>query len=710
MILDERVLCGPNVWSARPVWEVRIGAATDLSAKARWSLREWLSLAAESVGSRDCACVETPTALRDNGKLAEWLGWLVLELQRLVQVNVERTWRVAHADGSTTLAIEFEEKLLVRACWNLAVRWCDAARTERPSASIEADVEPLRRLALDVCVGATTRAMCEVAKARGVPVRRLDHESLIQLGYGARQRRLLTTMTDRAGSLAEKISDDKWLTKQLLREAGFPVASGRVVTDVDDAWRAASDFGLPCVVKPRNDDYGHGVSLRLMHEAEVRAAFDLARTFKPEIIVEQHRPGVHHRLFVMNDRVVAAVRRDPAQVIGDGQHSIAELVELANRDPRRDDNDPNAPLWTIELNDDERRVLADQQLTAESIPAAGQVVPLRYDSRTSYGGTNVDCTADVHDDFALLAIDAVRLIGLDIAGVDLLADDIARSPSEQTVSILEVNSAPSLLPHVAPLNETPQPMCDWILDSMFPTPESWRFPIVAIAESDGSTQLARQLADAWPIDDSAIGLACADGLWLGGRRLSDVSAAHRDGMKTLLAHPRTEAAICELSWDSRRDEGLPFEQCDIAVLLAHEPFSRTRCPANVSPIELLARSAAVAVVVNVDDPQLADLAARLPRAMPISTDELNPLILEARQQDRRAVFAREDRIVLAEGSREWVCPLDIDDDTSALALAATLWSLGGLHNATPNRVDFAATPRRRKRPQHIAQALAAVPM
>lgn len=710
MILDERVTCGPNVWSTRPVWEIRIGAASNLSAEARRSLREWLSRAAEAVGARDCACIETPAALRDCGDLAEWLGWLVLELQRIVQVRVEQTWRVPHADGSTTLAIEFEEEPLVRACWSLAVRWCEAARTERPVVTIETDVEALRRLALDVCVGATTRAMCDAAKARGIPVRRLDHESLIQLGYGARQRRLLTTMTDRASSLAEKISDDKWLTKQLLREAGFPVASGRVVTDADDAWRAARECGLPCVVKPRNDDYGHGVSLRLMSEAEVRTAFDLARTFKPEIIVEQHRPGVHHRLFVMNDRVVAAVRRDPAQVVGDGRHSIAELVEIANRDPRRDDHDPNAPLWTIELNDDERRVLADQQLTAESIPAAGRVVPLRYDSRTSYGGTNVDCTADVHHDFALLAIDAVRLIGLDIAGVDLLADDIGRSPAEQTVSILEINSAPSLLPHVAPLNETPQPMCDWILDALFPMPESWRFPIVAIAESDSSLPLARRLADALSSDASAIGLACADGVWLGDRRLTDAPSAHRDGTRVLLAHPRTEAAICELSSDSRRDDGLPFERCDVAVLLADEMLSCNQRLANVSPIELLARSATVAVVVNVDDPQLAVLAARWPQVIPISTDEVHPMILEARRLNRRVVFARENRVVLAEGSIERRYPLDVDADTVTLASAATLWSLDGLSDGTPHRSEFAATTHRRQRPLHVAQTLAAIPM
>jgi cyanophycin synthetase len=232
------------------------------------------------------------------------------------------------------------------------------------------------------------------------------------------------SITSRTGFLAEAISRDKSLTKQILRQLGVPVPPGRQVTDADDAWAAACELGLPVVVKPRDEDCGVGVSLMLKTRAQVALAYTKARDCRPDVLVERHLPGAPHRLFVVDDRLVAAVRRDPPQVVGDGQETVAELVEAANRDSRRGDG-PEYAWFPIVVDDEVAQTLADQQLTLASIPPAGQKVTLRYDPKSCYGGTVEEVTDFVHAQTACAVLDAVHVTGLDVAGVDVMALDIA---------------------------------------------------------------------------------------------------------------------------------------------------------------------------------------------------------------------------------------------------------------------------------------------
>ncbi len=615
-----------NVWSDRPVLEAGVRLADVKSVNwpaCRIQIGDWLASMTETVHRGEPGCVELlPWSALPSDPI-ELLGAVTQELQRLTAPDCQRGgWALLpvplheNTDGqecpSSTLVIECFDPLVAAECLTTACRMLSAA-VEGHDFAAESEFERLRQFAFDVAPGATTTMLMSAAEARGIPVMRLDRESLIQLGHGCQQRRLRTALTDRTSEISEAISDDKLLTKELLEQLGLPVPRGRLVRDAEDAWQAACELELPVVVKPRNDDYGHGVSLRLKTRDEVVAAYELARTFKPEVLVEKFILGVHHRLFVVGDRVVAAVRRDPAHVIGDGVHTIAELVAIANLDPRRgDDHDTSTPLWKIVLGDEERTVLSDHGRSVTTIPLTDERVPLRYDSRTSYGGTNDDVTNLVHPDVAAMVVDAVRFVGLDISGVDVIAEDIGRPLLEQGGAILEVNAAPSLLQHIEPMCDPPRPVVEAILAALFPvgSNESSRLPTVLIAGGEGVTNVARRVANFAIAEGRSVGVASRSGLWINERQLQSRPLANGAGARSVFLHPSVDFAVCEVTAESLRSEGLPCVSADAVIFLSRMEVTRHNSFGAKSVVELLAQAVRPGgvIVVNADEPTLNDLS------------------------------------------------------------------------------------------------------
>ena len=299
-----------------------------------------------------------------------------------------------------------------------------APSTRRPRFS------DLRDMAHEICLGPSTNAIVEAAVARGIPVRRLNDCSLVQLGYGARQRRIQAAETDRTSAIAEQIAQDKELTRLLLRSVGIPVADGRPVSSADDAWEAACDIGLPVVVKPRDGNQGRGVATNLTSRDQVVKAYEAALLESPSVMVEKYALGHDYRVLVVGGRVVAAARREPAHVLGDGTHTVSELVDLANLDPRRGEHHATV-LSKIKLDAVALAVLNDQNLTPESVPAGGAMVLIRRNGNLSTGGTAIDVTERVHPHVAARAVEAVQVIGLDVAGIDVITADISAPLEEQ---------------------------------------------------------------------------------------------------------------------------------------------------------------------------------------------------------------------------------------------------------------------------------------
>ena len=416
--------------------------------------------------------------LRRGTYMAHILEHVVLELQTLAgsDCGFGRT-RESNEDGVYKVAIEHHDEALCRAALEAGRELCLAAVNDLPF-DVAETVKRLRSVYENSRLGPSTGAIVAAATARGIPYRRLNEASLIQFGWGSKQRRIVASETDRTTAMAEMIAQDKELTRSLLYSIGVPVPEGRPVENADEAWQAATEIGLPVVVKPQYGNQGRGVATNLRTREQVLAAYVAAREQGASIIVEKHALGGDYRLLVIGNKLIAAAQRQPAQVIGDGVHTISELVDEVNLDPRRGEDHATClskiPLDTVSLG-----VIAEQGFTVDSVPPTGQVVLIRRNANLSTGGTAADITEQVHPAVAARAIEAARMIGLDVAGVDVVCEDIRRPLEEQGGVIVEVNAAPGLRMHLQPSSGQAREVGEAIVRRCFPTARtdafrSWR--------------------------------------------------------------------------------------------------------------------------------------------------------------------------------------------------------------------------------------------
>ncbi len=381
-----------------------------------------------------------------------------------------------------------------------------AAIEDRPF-DVAGLVDELRDMAEDLCLGPSTASIVDAAEDRRIPTIRLNEKNLVQIGYGARQRRIWTAETNRTSAIAEGISRDKDLTNRLLRACGVAVPEGRVVESPQDAWAAAEDIGVPVVVKPIDANHGRGVCLDLSGRDDIESAYAVALEEGSGVMVERFIPGSEHRLLVVGGRMVAALRGDAAWIVGNGRSTVEALIDRQlNSDPMRS-GDANAPLFRIWLDSTLKLQLRRQGLSADSVPAQGRRVLVQRN-----GNLTIDVTDRVHPSFCEAAALAARVIGLDIAGVDVVAEDISRPLSSQRAAIVEVNAGPGLEGHLHPASGRPQPVGRAIVDHLFAPDDDGRIPVVGITGSEGTTTVARLVAQLLHLDGMHVGLACADGL------------------------------------------------------------------------------------------------------------------------------------------------------------------------------------------------------
>jgi cyanophycin synthetase len=645
-------LSGPNVWSRNPVLEVwlRGEPAEALSSRIcpgfREGLADWWSAACAAAGATADERRQYGERLRGAEEKTDVFRLLTLGLQMLAGTPIEQGSVVSECDSHTAhIAAEFEQEAVGRMAVKLAheILW-----PALPVVPTPADVvSKLRTRAAECCFGTTTRAVVAAARARGIPVSRVDDDSLLRLGHGAKQRLIQGAITSRAGFLAESVSRDKLLTKRLLRRLRLPTAEGRLVPSAEEAWVVACEIGLPVVVKPRNADYGNGVSLDLMTRAEIAAAWERAREFRPDVLVERQLAGVPHRLFVVNDRVVAAARREPAHVVGDGRLTVGALIDCANRDPRRGEG-ADRPLYPIGVDPQLVTALAKQSLNLDSVPAAGRVVNLQLDPSECRAETILDVTDGVHPDVSAAAIDAVRAVGLDVAGVDVVAVDIGRPLEEQGGGILEVNAGPAIYLHRSPQCQPGRPVAEAIVESLFPHGDTGRIPLIAVVGQKRAADVARAIPAVVADGTHVVGASGSDGITIGKRRLTAAPSADASGCQTLLAHPRVDLAVCELSPESVRNEGLPFDECTVAVLAGFDgpATGSTLARERLRVLRLVIESARGPVVANVED---VDIAAAFipgqPGLIAVALDGNQPFLIAHCRRGGIAVFSDGPGIV-----------------------------------------------------------------
>lgn len=428
---------------------------------------------------------------------------------------------------------------------------------------VTAAVERLRNQIDDCYLGPSTAAIVGAATSRGIPHIRLNDGNLVQLGHGRAQRRIWTAETDKTSAIAEAIAGDKDLTKTLLKSCGVPVPEGEVVDSPEAAWEAAQDIGLPVVVKPLDGNHGRGVSLELTERADVEAAFKIAQTEGSEVIVERYVRGDEHRLLIVGGKMVAAAKGESLWIMGNGRDTVVGLIEAQiNCDPRRGDAE-EFPLGKVVLEQDAatRLLLARQGLDGTSVPKVGQKVLVQRN-----GNVAIDCTDDVHPDIAYLASLAARVVGLDIAGIDLVVEDIAKPLAPQRGAVVEVNAGPGLLMHLKPAEGLPRPVGQAIVDNLFDEDETGRVPIIGVAGSLGVTHIARLTAWFLHLSGKVVGLACSDGLFLGARCVESGNRTNFAAAERLLMNREVNAIVVENSPISILDEGLAYDRCQVGLV------------------------------------------------------------------------------------------------------------------------------------------------
>lgn len=624
-----------------------------------------------------------------------------------------------------TMALPWVREGVVREALNWALRWWmllgQSASTDVQRAELARTYREWLEKVKAGGLAPNTMRFALAAHARGWPMH--QDGGKIRIGWGAMARTFHSSFTDQTSQMAARTARDKYDTSRLLHQALLPAPSTARVRDWAGALKIAEQFGWPVVVKPGNQDQGIAVVPGITNEAALRTAFDEAAKYSPgAVIVEKHIPGDDYRLLVVKGRLLMATRRIPGGVTGDGQHTVAQLVDIVNADPRRGTGKRDL-LINLSFDAEALDCLAEQKLEADRVPEAGRFVPLRRTANISTGGTAEDATAIIHPDNQLVAERAARLIGLDIAGVDFLCPDISRSWREVGGGICEVNAQPGFRPHW--LSAPERDINGEILDILFAGCPP-RIPTAAITGTNGKTTTARMLHHVWQVAGKVAGVATTQGIWVGHDCLSTKNLSGMPGGRLLLDEPTVEAAVLEMPRKGLIRFGHPCDRYDVAALLNlqddHIGVDGIGTIEQMAELkaEVLQR-ASEAIVVNADDPLSLRMRERAaaPRHILVTRDAGNPEVARHRARGGQAAIMaqRGDKpwIVLATGAEETVLmpahdiPATMNgllrfNESNALFAAALAWAqglplevirraLGSFHNSpeqNPGRYNFIA--------------------
>jgi cyanophycin synthetase len=487
---------------------------------------------------------------------------------------------------------------------------------------------------------------------------------------------------------------DKELTKILLHAAGIPVPLGRNVRSAEDAWIAACEIGTPVVIKPQDSNQGKGVTVNLTDAEQVKSAFMIASEFSSNVLVERYLPGYDYRMLVVGNKLVAAARRDPPQVTGDGKHNIRQLVEQINRDPMRGEGHVTS-LTKIHLDEISLAHLAAQGLTADSIPAKGVRVILRNNANLSTGGTATDVTDDVHPELAARVVAAAQVVGLDICGIDVVCDNVMKSLEEQGGGVIEINAAPGLRMHLQPSFGKGRAVGEAIIDNMFAQGDDARIPVIAVTGTNGKTTTARLIANVLGSDNKCVGLTCTDGVYIDGQCMDTGDCSGPKSARNVLFHPDVEAAVLETARGGLLREGLGFDRSHVAVV-TNIGMGDHLGMAYVNTVEELAVVKRVVVqnvmpngfaVLNAADSLVVSMADHCPGSVIFfAQDSHNPVLAMHRAQHKRVIFVENDCIVALGEDSEYRIPLSEIPLTkngsisfqveNAMAAVGAGWALG----------------------------------
>ena len=667
-----RALRGPNLWTRHTAVEALVrckGDELDLSSCPEFE--KHLRQLFPGLGQLSPTDRKSPLSMAH----AIEATTLHLQIQAGCPVTFSRT-TATNEKGVYQVAVEYTEEEVGCLAIKLARDLCTAA-SRAGEFDVEVAIDQLRGLDEDIRLGPSTGSIVNAAIARGIPFRRLTEGSLVQLGWGSKQRRIQAAEIDATSAIAESIAQDKELTKKLLHAAGVPVPLGRPVTSAQDAWAAAQEIGLPVVVKPRDGNQGKGISVNIATKEGVMSAYNTAKSFRDDVLVERYLPGSDFRLLVVGNKLVAAARRDPPLVIGNGKNTVHELVELVNADPRRGKGHATS-LTKIRLDDIAKNRLKEQGLDENSVPAKGTRVILRNNANLSTGGTATDVTDDVHQEVAARAIAAAQMVGLDICGVDVVCESVLLPMEEQGGGVVEVNAAPGLRMHLSPSFGKGRDVGEAVIATMFPNGEDGRVPVIAVTGTNGKTTTVRLTSHLLRTHGLRVGMTNTDGVYVNGRQTDSGDCSGPRSARNVLAHPDVDAAVLETARGGMLREGLAFDRCHVAVVtnIGMGDHLGLNYISTVEDLAVLKRmivqnvAASGTAVLNATDPLVARMAVNCPGdVIFFGLDTHHPIIATHRAQGKRVLFVEDDHIVAMQGQHSVRIPLSEVPVTRSGAIA-----------------------------------------
>ncbi len=566
-----------------------------------------------------------------------WLGHVVehvaLEVQRAVGARTTRgKTRAAGPPGVYDVVFAYEDEAVGRAAGDGAIDLVNRlvqplSPYEEPAQLGAALIADLQVVAAEGRLGMSTQAIVDAAHRRDIPVRRLDGRNLVQLGWGVHARRIRATVTSTTSLIGAEIARDKDETSRLLELAAVPTPVWRLAATPDDALAAARAIGLPVVIKPIDGNHGRGVSLDIADEADIAGAFTraAAASRRRQVVVQRQVTGRDHRILVVGGRMVACAERVPATVIADGRLTVRELVDQANADPRRGVGHAQA-LTRIALDDTTRAVLRTQGLADDDIPAAGRSVALSRAANLSTGGTSIDRTDEVHPEVAAMAELAARVVGLEVAGIDVITTDIGRPLRDTGGAIIEVNAGPGFRMHTHPTEGQPRDVGAAVVRHLFGRRSEGRIPVAAVTGSNGKTTTVRLLAHLVAGSGLAVGSATTEALVADGLVLRTGDMAGPASARLLLSTPTIEAAVLEVARGGILRDGLGYDFNDVAVVtnvtgdhLGLGGIDTLEQLADVKAVIVDAVPRSGTAVLNADDPLVLAMAERCRGAVALTT-------------------------------------------------------------------------------------------
>jgi cyanophycin synthetase len=611
--------------------------------------------------------------LKEGTYLAHVIEHTALEIQNTVgcPVNYGIARQAGDSDSVYNIIYAYKNEAAGIESGKLAIHLIEKLCSGQ-SLDLQPQLNIIKNKAKKCQLGPSTKAIYDAAKKRGIPITRIGNDSILQLGYGKYNKRIKAAIAEDTSCIAVDISCDKSITKHLLNTVGIPVPKGDICTTPDEAVTAAEILDCPVVIKPKSGNQGKGVSLNLSNDEEIIEAFTIAKKVDDDVIVEEYVKGRDYRILVVNNKVVAAAERIPARITGDGKNTINSLIKILNSDKLRGEGHEK-PLTKVKINDDVLRLLRKQGYTLDSIPQPGIAVYLKENGNLSTGGEAIDCTNKIHPANRDLAIRAAGIIGLNIAGVDMICEDISKPIENDSGAIVEVNASPGLRMHHYPGQGKVRDAAGSIVDMLYPPGTPFSIPIVSITGTNGKTTTSRMISHILRMHGLTVGMAVTGGVYINNQCIMKGDTTGPASAQIVLTDKNVEAAVLETARGGIIRSGLGYDLSDVGVMtnisedhLGIDGINSLEDMLHVKSLVVEAVKDNGWVVLNADDPIVVQAAERVhSKIIYFSMEEDNIIVRKHIAEGGKAVFQKNDYITIV-SNNEYIQSLPISEIPAAL--------------------------------------------